>query len=157
MFLSIEKTSGILRMKNRKEKKMKIKLEQAFELARQFFPRWDKGRRWRIKVDINKPNRYDSQSKTIWLNRWLEDDPNLMISTIIHEICHRYASYHGKRFQALLKQVSVQARNKNMDDLADWIDRNIESCISVTKLGKHPSKKIESELKRRILKITQSI
>ena len=80
----------VLEAQKAEKDQMMNALEKRFEQIRKdFFPRWDKGNVWQIKLDTSLPGhgRCDKKEKTIVIQR-VTDDNDKMDSLLIHEIAH---------------------------------------------------------------------
>lgn len=93
----------------------KMKIDQAAEyLRKNFFPRWDRAHKWKIRMcgleDIHYANGLcDKETKTISIAYF--GDYGLE-AFLIHEICHAVTDgYHGIRRQSRMEKAAKKRMN----------------------------------------------
>ncbi len=113
------------------------RLQKAFETVRRdYFPRWDKGKKWHLEYDNGRSAHgiCDTATKTIWIGAAVvpEREKELLL-TIIHEICHSFhgcGGLHGPSWQQKMRQKAHLAKQKGDEALAGLIQEDIEGYTS---------------------------
>ncbi len=111
-------------------------LRQEFDrVRREFFPRWDTKREWRVRT-VSDPcysdGRCRDDTKTIEVNsgrRATRADGGRMSLTalLIHEIAHAVTPLgHGKRWQARMLSAAERAERLGRKDLADELRADVQ-------------------------------
>lgn len=104
------------------------RLKQEFQTIReQFFPRWDRARRWRIRqaADLNGADgQAHAETKTIRITHLPEGDEGSLL--LIHEIAHAVGNWgHGKKWQARMEQAANTAEEMGRVELAGLLRKEI--------------------------------
>jgi len=108
------------------------RLQEAFTFCRQhLFPRWDRKRRWRIKLDptLDSVALCHFKKRTIFFQA-VERDEITLLMLVCHEIAHAALQKrcgHGKRWQHRMLEASTDAENVGNSQLAEAIKRNAEA------------------------------
>ena len=108
-------------------------LEREFESVRQdFFPRWDRGRQWKIEKctqhpEDDYPGYCERGKKVISVysesNSWVMYD---LKTLLIHEICHAVTrGTHGVEFIRRLRKARDRAKEIRRMDLAESLEKEI--------------------------------
>jgi len=105
-------------------------LREEWELIRrQFFPRWDRERRWQIKVvsDLHGTmGRCCPEERTIYLACIPQGVKGRLL--LIHEIAHAVtASGHGKKWQRRMARAALRAEQLGFYELADAIRNELQN------------------------------
>ena len=97
------------------------------KIKRLYFPKWDKRNEWHIKFDNSLPcsGQCDTESKLIKVCQ--RSERQLLIA---HEICHCFATGHGKTWQARFIKVADKAESLGNTELARTIRAEVESYRS---------------------------
>lgn len=104
------------------------RLKQEFQTVRQqFFPRWDRASRWRIRqvADLNGAHgRAYPETRTIRITHLSEGDEAAVL--LIHEIAHAVGNWgHGKKWQARMEQAAMAAEKLGRTELAGLLRKEI--------------------------------
>lgn len=104
-------------------------LKESFEYVRkEYFSRWDKGGKWRIRKNTNLGcnGLCDKEKMVISINTNMFPPEDLLL-VIIHEICHgSTGGNHGKSWQKRMLWVSKTVKQKGDPFLVKKIVENIE-------------------------------
>ena len=103
-------------------------LAEAFQTVRQqFFPRWERAGRWRLRqvADLDAAQGECSrEDHTIRITHLPEGDEGTVL--LIHEIGHAVANGgHGKNWQARMEQAAVIAEDAGRKELAGLLRKEI--------------------------------
>ncbi len=112
------------------------------DICRDYFPHWRNAHLWQVK-EGNRAHWIDAQGEGTYSTEhgycdipqriiWVADANN---ATLIHEICHAITGpYHGKRFQARMRQAAQQAERLGDMALAATLMKEAEGyepgCLS---------------------------
>jgi len=103
------------------------KIQRDFEFIRDnLFSRWDRKKEWKLKIIKNGPigGKFDAKIRRIRINETALG--NILSSTmLIHEICHCYSDYHGKRFFQCMRKKAQKARVLNLPEIAREIEEDV--------------------------------
>jgi hypothetical protein len=104
------------------------RLKEEFQVIReQFFPRWDRAGRWRIRqvADLNgAQGQAHAETRTIRITHLPEGDEGTLL--LIHEIAHAVGNWgHGKKWQARMEQAAVTAEGMDRTELAEVLRKEI--------------------------------
>ena len=106
----------------------KRRLQHEFQAVRQqFFPRWDRAGRWRIRQvsDLNGANvRVYPETRTIRITHLPDGDEGTLL--LIHEIAHAASNWgHGKKWQCRMERAAVAAEGMGRTELAGLLRKEI--------------------------------
>lgn len=98
-----------------------MNIQQRFRrIKKLFFPRFDRDNRWRAKSSSkrNVHGYCDSEHRVIEIAHNFSDDPDELDLLLIHEICHAFASSHGKMWQDRMQKAAQRADEIERHELA---------------------------------------
>ena len=106
----------------------KPRLKHEFQTVRQqFFPRWDRESRWRIRQvsDLNGAHgRVYPETRTIRITHLPDGDEGTVL--LIHEIAHAASNWgHGKKWQARMERAAVAADAMSRPELARLLRKEV--------------------------------
>lgn len=107
---------------------MRSGLKREFQTVRQqFFPRWDRAGRWRIRrvADLNGSlGRCCSEDRTIRITHLPDGEQGTVL--LIHEIAHAVAQGgHGTVWQARMERAAMTAQEMGRTELASLLRKEI--------------------------------
>jgi hypothetical protein len=109
------------------------RLQEAFQFVRRhFFPEWDKTGEWKTQNrGIEDCDTYEligglclKDRKTILVFRIPDDEDDLKM-LLIHEICHVFAEWHGKKWLDKMLRAAKKASDLGMDSLSKNLILNV--------------------------------
>lgn len=110
-------------------------------LRRVFYPQWDKGGEWALKVVPHRHpslrdayGRCDHDTRTIYLNEFqlAVKDPEQLSLTLIHEIAHAVTeANHRELWLSEMKRVAMKAEEVGRTRLATMIRKQIREHQAV--------------------------
>lgn len=119
-----------------RDDRQRQQLEAAFASVRQrFFPRWDRQRRWRVRLGTltGSPLELgfcDRIGNTIWAAPRLLVDPDGLETVLAHELCHATTGLgHGSAFLRRMRTTTVRARELGASRLAARLALDIERIV----------------------------
>ena len=106
------------------------RFQEAFDLVRRvFFPRWDRKRLWRARIESNLKGSVGNCNFTdrIIKAASVPADDDELATLLIHEIAHAAtASYHAKRWLTRMEKAAQQAKTIGRPRLATLIRNEID-------------------------------
>ncbi len=133
-----------------------IRLKEAVDYVRKnYFPKWDRAQAWIFKCDPDHPKvefaegHCDKETKTIYLKSLPDNDIELY-ELIIHEICHDFDPYHGKKWQKRMLKAAQKATKTGDSELSAKIIKQVDDYRNIEKSPKIIAQVIYAEIEQTV-------
>jgi hypothetical protein len=100
-------------------------------VCKTFFPRWNRGRKWKIEHDerLSSQGLCDLKSRKITIGIDLENDDEVSI-LLIHEICHACVrrtglAEHGDQWKGRMLKAAIRAEQCGQKTIASGLRENV--------------------------------